>query len=138
MNIADTVFEQVSQMFGVGVAEQLNEAGLLVSDPVDPVDSVFRRNQTHWMVRATYNGTAPLHNNINGYSYYPPSGLNNDFKSWIRKVSRPTAVGPRTHTKVYELSDKLQATRVRSMINNWGNQWGISAELIPVHALELL
>lgn len=132
--MADTVFEQVSKMFGIGVAEQLNDAGLLVRDHVDSIYSrvgvTMGGKLTHWMVRATYDGMTDLSSN----RWTVPNSLDAEFKDWIHQLRIP---GSRIKTKVWGLTALTQATRVKSMINNWGTSFGISAKLIPIHALEL-
>lgn len=132
-------------MFGIGVAEQLDEAGLLVCDP-DPAPTQLKAgqqvgvNSTHWMGRFTYDGVTALagktqQTTARGYGYasyyFPPGSLDNEVKSWLQGLTR---IGPGAVKRRYEKvwNKKMSAGRAVTIVNNWGKPWGITAELIPV------
>lgn len=134
--------DQVAMMFGIGVAEQLFEAGLLVRDP-DPAPTHLKAglqygvNATHWMVRCTYDGITSLSppNNSHGYTYYyPPTGVDNEVKQWLRDIKHQPHSTVRRYEKIW--NKRGTAQRVTTMVNNWGKSWGITAELISVAFVE--
>lgn len=134
-----TVKDQVSMMFGIGVAEQLEEAGLLVRDP-DPAQTHLSQHgvsATHWMARFTHDGITSLAPRNYGHTYYyPPHSLDHEVKSWIQGLKRqPPYQNHRRYEKVW--TKQTTAQRSVTMVNNWGKPWGITAELVPVAFVEV-
>ena len=122
-------------MFGIGVAEQLDKAGLLVREHHDPLyakSGIVQDIPSHWMVRCEYDGVTSLAQK-NGMYLYMPHPLDTSIKQWVRNLQTPKI--KRRFEMVW--LNKTTADRNASMLHNYGRNLGITATLVPVKYVEV-
>ena len=132
-------------MFGVGVAEQLEEAGLLVREHHDPAyakSGIVMDQPTHWMVRCEWDGVTPLDGSVSNHGairrnrMYAPNSIDNEIKAWVRVLQTPKHPDfCRRYEKVY--TKQGSASRWAKMLQNFGKPWGITGTLVPVKFVEV-
>jgi hypothetical protein len=134
-----TVKDQVSMMFGKYVADELDEAGLLVRDSHDPTyrsAGVVDDTPQFWVLKAEWDGVTPTPD-------WPSNSFDHEIKTWLRSIyyKRTSMTGPTPFSRRFEKAwpnhKRAIAHRMATMLRKYGATQGITVELKPAVLVEL-